>query len=741
MAEDGRVRSEPLRYRTTDLGNLAWPRIIIALVAFVLVSMFNPLGIKQNSESATQDFFETVFAAILPLAAITTPEEAYEHIRTFGGADAADQSANAAEAFRKQMGVGTWADEATLRQVAPLQARPWQPIHVLRFDDAVMAKNAAEPRDTAEARKPLRRFARHQLPLDRMTGLFNMLRRLKVSVIFLDVRLLTDTVEDGRFCEDVVQKWRQATRRPGEVDRNGASGPDAEGSPAERDLARELTASAKKAKPLLFVAGLPWRHAARVRAARVHAYERELNNSNADPNLHEALQAMQREYVWLPERLRCLRDIARVIPVHWTGSDYPIGIDPDDSNTSGHPNQISTAFDPKKVQDTPLPTPALEILAAWCNHPRSLIWHFPRCRLARETAAGSAEMRSLTGLGQPILPSQPEYVSVMHTHGLAFGKDNADRQSRLTPRPYARTPAFYQWLVDERGDDIAAMSRIHGCRTERTFLADHRLGSVEDLIDRASYLFGRSFDEIFGNVDGTSNPTERGCLNIATHDGFLTSREWPLANKRERWNHAGAERTYWKEASIRDWSGYLKRSFDGSVVIIAGNFDNARDEVSSTVVGSKIGAFLHAEALQCLLWYGAECPRRPDRLLADFDLMDLLEFATLFLVLLLSRVIVRHTALPGSPDRPVSPDRTILGVRFMRDFALGYRRALYACIPTVIVATVLGMMFLPFPSADLLALILVLGVVFREGVLGWVHMLLWHIARKNSGAEAETGAE
>ncbi len=73
----------------------------------------------------------------------------------------------------------------------------------------------------------------------------------------------------------------------------------------------------------------------------------------------------------------------------------------------------------------------------------------------------------------------------------------------------------------------------------------------------------------------------------------------------------------------------------------------------------------------------------------------------------------------------------------MRDYGLGYRRVLYACIPTVIGATVLGMILLPFPSADLLALILVLGVVFREGVIGWFQMLLWHVAPKGSGEGSE----
>lgn len=978
MAEDREGRSgKPMQQKSS----LTWVQIGFALVVFLFISMWNPLGVKQNSESATQDFFETVFAALLPPEALTTPEEVYDHIRTSGPLSHRDRFEASARTFLERMrlrheksreGEDFGADDPPadpialdpdltaeeeflldqreLRRTQPLRAQPWSPIHVLRFDDVVMAKiHGDDPRNP----KP---FARHHLPLDRMKGLFYLLGRLKVSVIFLDIRLLTDTSGSGGFCDaegNATAEWKRSVRRP--LRRGEADAPTDRVGNLERQLRNRV-----EEKPFLFIAGLPTNHVLRSKKARIAETEDALRDeawtylTANDPTVRRATRArmeklietqalMEEEPVWLPQRLRCLRDVARVVPARWSWDDYPLAVSFGDSNHQNRTIRLLGGDAAGSPDLMPTATPILEMFAAWCAHPNSAIREFPECnpnwnprcpdvefdtlvggtaaverlrrkcagpdreaylgvetaaenwaklRLVRATehaaqvarrvavlTAGVRDAEAAIDLAQRNhvvaqetlqiaenrLRSAPDAVSAWQVEdarttvrrsratvqiaeetleqrleklepelaaqfiaavrlsveqgnalrtlasddpasvsadlpvawlnvmtGLGLQLDRrldpgrpiglvddlvvriAERwrqtanlidgtseleQRRLAPRPYARAPEFYQWLdsdVPRRTDDdgvlIPDMSDIHGCRPERTFLDSNRPDRVSEVLDHAGYMLGRLNNEVFGDIAGTENAYARGCSNIPMHEAFFTSRDWPLSVRRKAGTGGESETDGGGLSATerRQWRDYLSSAFEGSAVIVAGNFDNARDVVPSTVFGSKVGALLHAEALQCLLWYGSECPRRPDRLLFEFDLMDLLEMFTLLLVMLASKPFVGHFGHPLG-RRPEADEnsycvdaddtRKLFGMKVRRYLGLGYRRYLYLCIPLVFGFTVLGMMSLPFPSADLLALILVLGVVFREGVLGWVHMLLWHIARKNSGAEAETGAE
>jgi len=956
-------------------------QIALALLIFLFISTWNPLGVKQNSESATQDFFETVFAAILPPAALTTPEEVYDHIRTSGPLSHRDQFEVSARTFLERTrrrheetrngeapgahnppAVETASDQGLseeerfleeqrrLRRSQPLKAQPWAPIHVLRFDDVVMANIH---KDDPRSPKP---FARHHLPLDRMKGLFYLLGRLKVSVIFLDIRLLTDTSGNGEFCDaegNATAEWKRSVRRP--LQRGEADAPiDTVGN-----LERQLRNRAEE-KPFLFVAGLPTNHVLRSKKAR-NAETEDVMREEARTflatrdvavrqaawdrivKLIETQALMAEEPVWLPLRFRCLHDVARVVPARWSWDDYPLAITFNDSVHQDRTVELLGGDAATVPGPMPTSTPVLEMFAAWCAHPNSAIREFPQCnpswnsecpdvdpdtlvggpiaierlkrkcagqvrepylgievaaenwaksRLIRATEAAAMVARkvalltanarkaeamidlakrneavadrtlqlarvrlrsapdavsawqaedamaavrrarvavqvaelALVDAGEELEPDLVEqfirsvalfvnqrnalttlasdnpasvsadlptaWLDVMVGLGLQLDpmldsgrstdlKDDLAQgvahgwrqvanlidgtteleQHRLAPRPYARAPEFYQWLdsdVPRRTDGgkppVPDMSDIHSCRPELTFLDSNRPDSAAEILDHAGYVFDRLNNELFGNIAGTDNAYARGCSNIPMHEAFFSPRDWPLSvrKKVETSDEGGQIRGGLSAIERRQWRKYLSSAFEGSAVIIAGNFDNARDVVPSTVFGSKVGALLHAEALQCLLWYGAECPRRPDRLLYEFDLMDLLEMFTLLIVLLLSRLIVSRFGHPPGRENCAEEKgeleleddtRQFFGIPVRRYFGLGYRRALYACIPLVVVFTVLGMIFLPFPSADLLALILVLGVVFREGVVGWFQMLLWHIAPGTPGTGAEPGAE
>jgi len=873
--------------RTGDLTDLALPRIIVAIVAFLLISTFNPLGVKQNSESATQDFFETVFGAILPPAAITTPEEAYDHIRTYGPLSHRDHFEATANAFAireipepkksDEEGSGTGEKARTaaenvdrrlesqrrLRATRPLEAHPWAPIHLLRFDDVVMSRIHGD-----DPMKP-RQFARHQLPLDSIKGLLYLLGRLKVSVIFLDIRLLTDTSPDSDFCgvDDMAPaEWKRSVRRP--LRRGEADAPiDTVGNLGLQKANRE------NEKPFLFIAGLPTNRVLRGKKARTAEIENAMaaeamryfeprdsgerqKSVNRILGLHRLLARLGAEPVWLPQRLRCLHDIARILPARWSGDDYPLGISFGDSNHQDRTIGLLGGNANAAPDLMPTPTPALEMFAAWCAHPNSIIRAFPQCdpnwnppcadtdfdglvggplaiarlkkkcaepvpeaflgievaaekwatdglvkatekvamalrrvALAKSGMKTAEELDILTieqlvsafglrfylenaltvlasdnpasvsadlpvewldvmvGLGlhlDPRLdPGRPinlgSYLLQRGTEGARQVTNWIDgtserEQYRLAPRPYARSPELYQWLesdVSRRKDDdgvpIPDMSDIHGCRPELTFVDSNRANQFGEKLDHLSYLRARVSDEVFGNISGTKNPFSRGCSNIPMHEAFFTPRDWPLSARHETWNLD-------QKNALRN---YMRAAFEGSAVVIAGNFDNASDVVPSNLFGSKIGAYLHAEALQCLLWYGADCPRRPDRLLFEFDLMDLLELATLILLFWMSRGIVRKVPDCTTSAGVTCPSRKILGLWVRRDHALGYRYALFACIPVAFVATGVGMAILPFPSADLLALLLVIGIVFREGVVGLGQMLLWHVASDATERECD----
>lgn len=928
MAEGEQQPAGGRQTRTVDLGDLALSRIVVALGIFLLIALFNPLGVKQNSESATQDFFETVFAAVLPPAAITTPEEAYQHIRAHAGPMHVDhpEAEARAEMFVRRVlptkfiqtergGDGNaappptvasvLAEERRLRREEPLSAHPWAPIHVLRFDDVVLGRIHPDDPD-----RP-RRFARHQLPVDRLNGLFFALSRLKVSVIFLDIRLLTDTSKDGRFCgADGVtgSPWQAATRRPlrrGEANTQPGRAGDLETQ--ERMRSEE--------KPFLFIAGLPTNHVLNGKKAATGELAGKIDRltvqyfRSGDPGergdiwrriarLLEVGMRMQDAPVRLPERLACLHDVARVIPVRWSTDDYPLGIPFGDSNHETRTVRLLGGPGEDAPDPMPTPIPALEVLAAWCAHPLSVIQEFPVChprrkpscpsgdcvlpepeayagveiaarrwadaRLARaaetagwterrlresadrmdraeeglaravgnrtsavralavaerqmrlsrdaihgwqmedagrnvgeavaatvaaeeELAASQAQLAQarqanlvpairlhlaksramrMAASDDPASISADIPVASLHrmealglrldprldpwrnsgwlrdlwqggvrvARGLSNAIDGTEgiEQPRLSPRPHARSPELYQWLMsdvnrrfDSKGDVIPDMTDIHGCRPEATFIDSRRVQGVAGLLDHVAYAGGRVRDELLGNVAGTENAFARGCSNIPVHPAFLTYGDWPGATTSRDPVQANRTTTF----TPRAWDSYMKKAFHGSAVIIAGNFDNARDVVPSTVFGDKLGALVHAEALQCLLWYGPDCPRRPERLLFDLDMMDLLELLTLVVVLLMSRRIVRMAQDAGMAAGGGHPARRFLGLQVRRDYAPGYRLALLICIPIVIAVTGLGLALLPYPSADLLALILILGVVFREGVVGMVQAVLWHLA-------------
>lgn len=693
--------------RTVDLGELAWRRIVVGLVVFLVIAMFNPLGVKRNSETATQDFFETIFAAILPPSAITTPQDAYHHILNHGPLTHRDINEAAAAEFAAQMQVTDWSVERSLRQSAPNKARPWAPIHILRFDDTVMAKIDPLKADPATG-SVYRRYGRHQLPLEKVSVMLGLLARLQVSVIFLDIRFLTDTVEDGTFCADHVAEWRKHTRHPATVDLDRGTG------------------AAGDTRPLLFLAGLSAGHAVRARVAQVMDANRIRRDLNLDPAAVPAEPALLSVLnsatdtgpFWLPARFDCLRDIGQFVPVQWVGDDYPIGIGAGESNhesrTIRQLGQLAAPVRPGPAKASfvlamdhaVLPSVAVDLIAAWCLHPRSLIQHFPQCN------------PRVLALNDPDAAIQPRREAIRAALGVRSGVGADGEPARLSVRPYARTPVIYKSLPDSlmpaaKGKmprTLPGMTAVHGCRPENAFLDDYGIHDWHAFIAQGRYAAARLMDEVLGNRHGGDDAYSRGCANIAMHEAFFSSTTWPLSGKPE-------------------WARYVKQSFVGSAVIVAGNFDNAADTVPSSLFGNKVGAYLHAEALQCLLWYGDRCPRRAGAVLLDLDVMDLMELAVLLLLLLMSRQIVRNTFVANSSGAPDRPARRVLRFYVRPDYALGYQVALLACLPVAVVATVAGMAFLPYPSADLLALVLVLGVVFREGAVGLAQRLLWILAR------------
>ncbi|MDF1720101.1 MAG: hypothetical protein P1U65_05475 [Minwuia sp.] len=694
------------RHRTVDLGDLALRRIVLALLAFLLIATFNPLGVKRNSEMATQDFFETIFASVLPRAALTTPEDAYRHILNHGPLPNWAESEAAAARFMQQLAVTDWSDEQALRANDPHKAKPWAPIHILRFDDTVMAK--IDPPKVGE----YRRFGRHQLPLDKVTVMLRLLSRLKVSVVFLDIRFLADTVPDGRFCDSEVHEWARYTQHPGNADQAGTID------------------GALSGKPFLFLAGLSAGHALRAQVAEAMDAG-SLDSAQENPLQADAVTAGQgsgadrrtrNDRFWLPRRFECLREIGQLVPVQWVGTDYPIAIDAAESvhqpRTIRQLGTFARGGDPAGAQTVPLtgpanalmPSPAAELFAAWCLHPASLVREFPQCnprflKVAYPDIVDSARrtaIRAALGVRPP-------------------GSADASEPWRLAVRPYARTPKVYLSLPDStdpeiteaNGEPLKGMVAVHGCRPEDAFLDDHDIFSWPAALLHGKYVIRRLGDELIGNRAGTDGAYARGCSNIAMHEAFFSPAHWPQAGN-------------WR------WASFVKQSFVGSAVIVAGNFDNAPDTVSSSLFGNKVGAFLHAEALQCLVWYGDHCPRRAQGIIWELDRMDLVELGILLLLMAMSRGIIRkaHLSQPSPTHRPRA--RRFLCLRVHREYALGYQRALVACIPVALLATILGMVFLPYPSADLLALVLVLGVIFREGAVGLVQRFLWRISEQVS---------
>lgn len=698
-----------------DLGELAWRRIALGLIVFFVIAAFNPLGVKQNSEAATQDFFETVFASVLPFGAITTTEDAYRHILNYSPLAYRHLNEIAAEKFTQQMqllvkpewtGVDFWKEQRKKRSEVPSKAQPWAPIQILRFDDTVMATIYPPERDE------YRRFARHQLPLEKLKLMLRLLARLEVSVVFFDIRFLTDNVSKKPFCQEQAALWRRYTRHPDE------KLPD---TPTGRERSK---------LPFLFLAGLPTGHA--IRAGVADAMDARLwangissapilsGSDERTPDIHGS--TTQENPFWLPKRFECLRDIGKLVPVQWNGKDYPIAVDAQESNHQprtihGLQSLVETnsgrwgdgGVKPAWARD-PLPSAVVDIFASWCTHPTSLILHFPQCNVEllrrRNPTTTEHDIRQIIKAGL----------------GVKFAEGENVEQRRLAVRPYARTPVLYGALADS--------SDVHGCRQEEIFLDDNNVHFWRALIGDARtwgaiyghlrYGLSRLQDEVIGNRDGTDDVYARGCANIPMHEAFFTPKTWPLASEQK-------------------WVSYVKQSFIGSTVIVAGNFDNAPDTAPSSLFGNKIGAFVHAEALQCLLWYADLCPRRAGNVTRalgldlnwHLDWMDVIELGVLLIILLMSRSIVRDAFMSGANIVSDQASRKFLWSNVRRDYAVGYQSALVVNLPFALFATVVGMAFLPYPSADLLALTLVLGVVFREGAVGVVQRVLWHLAPRD----------
>lgn len=162
--------------------------MVFAVVATLLVTLFDPLGLSNAGTMLLRDGYDRVLRSVVPPAAIVDWSD--------------DRVLETAKKVARELSPHGAPDQSTDAILAP-----WSPIHVFLYDE----RNSTENRERATLNRSIT-----GIPLEELTHVFRYFAETGVSVIFLDIRIINDFSYSGDFCGTVLPEWRGQVRHPDE---------------------------------------------------------------------------------------------------------------------------------------------------------------------------------------------------------------------------------------------------------------------------------------------------------------------------------------------------------------------------------------------------------------------------------------------------------------------------------------------------------------------------------------------